>query len=470
MTHVTSPCPSACEPTGGQRTLLPLGVTLVAGALPVLLTVTMVTVAVEPIAVHYAVSAGVVHWVATAYLLAITAVIPTLGWLVGRYGTRRVWFGALWLFLAGSLACAAAWSLGSLIVFRVAQGLGGGLILPLLQTVLAQRAGPGGFARAMALVAVPGQLVPIIGPLVGGLLVDGPGWRWIFLLSGPLTVGALLLARSGLPPDPATTPAAPLDVIGLLLAIPGLVVALYALSTIGQRGQLTGPGGWWLAIGGLLLAAYVVWGQGVGRPVLVDLELLRHQPVGAATAVTFMLGVCLWGSLFLLPLYLQQARGAGGTEAGLLLAPQGLGTLVGLLAVGWLVARAGSRRAAVAGLTLAMVATVPFAMAAAYPSDAVLASALFLRGLGLGIAGVPALGAAYARLHQNAAPAATTLLSIAQRLGAAIGTAVLAIVLDHLLLRGIEPVVAYGWTFTWSVLLTAVAAVLATRLPARVTA
>src|SRR5262249_19938147 len=140
-----------------------------------------------------------IQWVSTAYLLAIAAVIPLAGWAVDRFGTRRGFMTAGTAFACGSLLCGLAWSAEALIAFRVLQGLGGGMVMPVGMTILAHAAGAERMGRVMALVGVPMLLAPALGPIVGGALLDAGSWRLIFFINLPIAVLALVLAARVLP-------------------------------------------------------------------------------------------------------------------------------------------------------------------------------------------------------------------------------------------------------------------------------
>src|SRR3954453_17622524 len=174
------------------RSVLLCAAVVVCGAVMTILDSTIVNVAIARLADTFDSKLSTIQWVSTAYLLAIAAVIPLAGWAVDRWGTRRVFMAAVAAFATGSLLCGLAWSAGALIAFRVLQGLGGGLVMPVGMTILAHAAGPDRMGRVMALVGVPMLLAPAIGPIVGGALVDSASWRLIFFLNLP--IGAVTLA------------------------------------------------------------------------------------------------------------------------------------------------------------------------------------------------------------------------------------------------------------------------------------
>src|SRR5690349_17962825 len=197
-----------------DRHLLTLGAVVVLGAFVAILDATIVNVALPTLGAELDAPVATLQWVMTGYLLAFAGVIPLTAWATRRFGDRRVFLAALATFMAGSALAASAWSIEALIAFRVVQGLGGGLIMPVGQAILARAAGPQRIGRVMSLVGVPMLLAPIVGPLAGGVIVETASWRWIFLVNLPVGAAALALAFRLLP---RTVPAAGarLDVTGL---------------------------------------------------------------------------------------------------------------------------------------------------------------------------------------------------------------------------------------------------------------
>src|SRR5919201_5584115 len=203
-----------------DRELLVLGGVVVVGTIMAILDATIVNVAIHTLGRDFGTSISLIQWVMTAYLLAFASVIPLTGWASERFGAKRVWIAALLLFMAGSALAGAAWSVYALIAFRVVQGLGGGMIMPVGQTILAQAAGPQRMGRVMSVVGVPMLLAPVFGPVLGGAIVDTASWRWIFYLNLPVGAAALLAALKLLP-DARPQRGQRLDVRGLLLLSPG---------------------------------------------------------------------------------------------------------------------------------------------------------------------------------------------------------------------------------------------------------
>src|SRR5215217_2841531 len=231
MEHAT-----ATEQRGGlDRELLVLGAVVAIGMVLAILDATIVNVAIPTLGSEFETSISSIQWVMTGYLLAFASAIPVTGWASARFGARRVWITALFLFMTGSALAGAAWSIEALIVFRLLQGFAAGLLMPVGQTILAQAAGPERMGRVMSVIGVPMLLAPIFGPVIGGAIVDGASWRWIFFVNLPVGVVAVLLAWRLLPAA-ARRPAQRLDVLGLALLSPGLAVLVYGLSEAGTGG------------------------------------------------------------------------------------------------------------------------------------------------------------------------------------------------------------------------------------------
>ncbi|WP_021600344.1 DHA2 family efflux MFS transporter permease subunit [Actinomadura welshii] len=393
---------------------------------------TMVAVAADTLVAGFGTSLGAVGWVSTAYLLALTIAIPVTSWAVDRVGARRLWLGGLTVFLAGSLASALAWDVGSLIAFRVLQGLGAGIIDPLVLVLLARAAGPARAGRVMGLMGLILSLGPVAGPIVGGIVLDALGWRWMFLINLPVGTAALLLARRVLaagPRDP-DAPRTPLDVTGLALLGPGFAAGVLALSrAVGQPAwQPLVP----LAAAAVLLAAYAVHALRVRRtPPLIDVRLFARASFTASVAVMTLTGLGTFAALFMLPLYYQQAHGHGALAAGLLVTPVGLGGALAMPVAGRLSDRAGSRALAQGGAALALLGMLAFTRVTADAGEVWTSLAAFAVGLGLGCVGAPTMGALYRTLPPALVPQGSSVLYMLNQLGASAGIAVVALIVQH---------------------------------------
>ncbi len=405
---------------------------LIVGGFAGILDTTIVAIALDTLAREFAVPVSTIQWVATGYLLALAVAIPLTAWAQARVGGKRLWIAALGLFLLGSVLCALAWDATSLIAFRVLQGLGGGVMFPLMQSLAVQAAGgqTKGLGRLMAIVTVPIALGPILGPVIGGLILSGLSWHWLFLVNVPVVLVGIALAAWKLPDDSARRTRARLDVVGLLLLAPGLALVLLGLSNVESGGgALSAPVLLPLGAGAALMAAFVAWALARRDRALVQVRMLARRTVGGASAVLWLSGAALYGAMLLLPLYWQMLRGETVLAAALLLIPQGIGSLLARPVSGLLVERIGPRAVAMIGFGVLALGTVPFAFADAETSNVWLSAVLVLRGFGLGSVLIPLMTVSMTGLAHDEVPQATMITRIAQQVGGAFGTAVLAVVL-----------------------------------------
>lgn len=413
---------------------------LLLGGIMGILDGTMVAVAADTLVSEFDTSLTAVGWVSTAYLLALTATVPVTSWAVGRIGGRRLWLLGLALFLAGSLASALAWDVGSLIAFRVVQGVGAGIVDPLLLILLARAAGPHRAGRVMGLMGLVLPLGPVLGPVVGGMVLDGAGWRWMFLINLPIGAVALLLALRMLPADAEPSPAerggARLDVIGLALLAPGFTAGVLALSRAAEHGRFTA----WpvlapLTASALLLAGYAVHAlprrEGRRRtPPLIDLRLFASRGFTASVTVMGLNGAVTFAGLFVLPLYYQQAHGYGAFAAGLLVAPLGVGAALAMPLAGRLSDGLGSRNLAMGGAALAALGALALTRTGVEDGAWWTVLAACTAGLGLGCVGAPTMGALYRTLPAPLVPQGSSVLYMLNQLGASVGIAVVALIMQ----------------------------------------
>jgi EmrB/QacA subfamily drug resistance transporter len=401
------------------------------GLIMAVLDTTIVNVALDTLSRELHSPLSGIQWVSTGYLLSLAAVIPLSGWLTERFGSKRTWIASIALFAVGSGLCALATSAGELIAFRILQGLGGGMLMPVGFTLIVQNAGPRRVGRALGVVGVPILLGPIFGPIIGGLIVDNAAWQWIFVVNLPIAGAAILLAARQLKPAAGRIDAGKLDWLGAALLCPGLTGIVFGLSETETHGGIThlialGP----ILAGLALVGLFVRHSLHVKRP-LIDLRLFRSTGFSAAAGTTFFLGAALFGTLLILPLYFQVDRGQSALSAGLLLAPQGIGAALMLPISGRVTDRAGGGPVALAGCLVLAVTTVPFMLLTAHTPYALLTGMLFLRGVGLGAAVQPSAAAAYQLLDSVQVPRATAALNTLRQIGGSIGTTLLAVILQH---------------------------------------
>src|SRR5215831_18061466 len=395
----------------------------------VVLDATITNVALPTLGRDFHTSIATIQWVPTIYLLAFASVIPLTGWASERFGAKRVWLTSLSAFILGSLLCGLSGSVPELLASRVLQGLGAGMIMPVGQAILAQAAGPARIGRVMSIVGVPLLLGPIAGPVIGGVIVGSASWRWIFFVNLPVGAVALVLALWLLPAGPAARRVR-LDTRGLVLLSGGIAVLLYGLAEVGSgagQGALPAVA---IATGVGLLAAFGIHALRTRQP-LIDVRLFARRGFSTAALTNLVLGIALFGVALLLPLYFEIVRGRTPLETGLLLIPQGLGAALAMPVAGSLTDRIGARPVVTAGIGLAMAGTAAYTQITAATPYWYLAAALLLIGAGLGATITPSMAAGFQAIGRAAIGSATSAINTVQRLAAALGTALLAVILQR---------------------------------------
>ncbi|MFT4084595.1 MAG: DHA2 family efflux MFS transporter permease subunit [Nocardioides sp.] len=449
MSRPTVPSPPTvpAEPTAPSGEAEPIDAALlriagvvVLGVIMSILDVTVVNVAL-PTFQHTFADAGrpasytAVAWTVTAYTLAMAAVIPLTGWAAGRFGTKRPFMLAVALFTAGSVLCACAPSIEVLIGFRVLQGLGGGMLMPLGMTIVTRAAGPGRIGRLMSILGVPMLLGPIAGPILGGWLIETASWHWIFLINLPLGVVTLVCAWFALPADRANA-AESLDLVGLVLMSPGLALFLYGVSSVPDHHTMASPKVYWPMIAGAALMSAFVVRTLRSRGPLLDLRLLRNRELSASVGALFLFSAAFFGGLLLVPTYFQEVRGETTLTSGLLLAPQGLGAMVAMTVSGRLSDRIPIGRIAPLGLALSAIGMLSLTWVSSdSPYWTYLIPALFVMGLGMGTGMMPLFTAALHTLRHHEVAHGTTMVSISRQLATSCGVALMSTLLANDALR-----------------------------------
>jgi EmrB/QacA subfamily drug resistance transporter len=401
---------------------LPL-VVLVAGMFMSVLDVSIVNVAIPTIQHEFGTTVDDVQWVTTAYALALGVVVPASAWLGDRFGLSRVYNLALLAFAAGSALCGLAWSLNSLVAFRILQAIPGG-VLPVITLTMLYRIVPRKqIGTAMGLYGLGIVFAPALGPTLGGYLVEYVDWRLIFFINVPVGVLAAVAAVLVLPAFPGQA-GRRFDVLGFITVAGGLFALLLALS----KGQSWGWDSYRVlglfTISALSLALFVVIELEVADPVL-DLRVFRYWSFTHSLLMTAMLSVVMFGVLFYIPLFLQEAQGWGAFNTGLILLPQALVMAVVVPIAGRLYDRIGPRWLAAIGLAIAASGTYRMhSMALDTPREQVMGW-LVWESAGLALAVMPIITGGLAAIPTVQVSGASVVNNVVRQVSASLGLAVL---------------------------------------------
>jgi EmrB/QacA subfamily drug resistance transporter len=403
---------------------------VILGMMMSILDTTIVNVALHTLSHDLHSPLSQIQWVITGYLLSLAAVIPITGWAARRFGAKQVYMTSLVLFTAGSALCGLANTTASLVLFRVLQGAGGGMIMPVAMMIMVQVSGPQRMGKVMGYVSMPAMLAPILGPVVGGLILQNLHWSWIFFVNVPIGALAFVLGWRMLPHTDSGK-AGRLDVLGIALLPTGFAAMIYGVSELGSgaalgSGKVIAP----TIAGIVLIALFCVHALRIERPLL-DIRMYANRVFAGAAFTNFGLGAALFGAMILVPLYYQEVRGQSVVNTGLLTGPQGIGALIAMPIASRLTQRFGGGRVALVGVSVLCLSTLPFTTIGANTSIVAISLVLVVRGLSIGLCFMPAMSAAFSAMRPDQISDATPQINALQRTGGAIGTAVLAVVLQR---------------------------------------
>jgi len=413
-----------------------LGV-IVIGIFLSVLDMTVVNVAIDRLGVRLHSSVASTQWVITSYLLALAAAVPLTGWASRRFSARRAYLACLLVFTMGSALCGLAWSLGSLVAFRAIQGIGGGALFPIAQTIIAREAGPRRMARTLSIIGSVSVLAPVLGPIMGGFILDHFSWRWIFLVNLPIGMVGLVLAWLRLPADQAEATGGP-DVVGLIAMGLGLPAFTYATAELGEGAPVASFRGGGLLVISLILIAFFIWhALRVKRPLL-DLRLFANRTYATATAAMFMFSAAVFGPYLVMPLFFQQVQHASAEGAGALFAAQAIGAAASIRLGGILGHRVQAGVLASCGAVIMIAFTLVLPSFDQMTSHIEAVVVLVGRGFGIGLAMIPLIAAALSELERRQLPDGSAQSNVVQRIGSSLATTAIAVLLSNQLGSGTQ--------------------------------
>ncbi len=389
---------------------------------------TIVNIAIPRLQTAFGADVHSVQWVLTAYILTLGVVTPTAAFFSDKLGIKRFYIISIIAFTAGSALCGLAWSLPILIFFRILQGIGGAALFPMSITLLFREFPPQERGIAMGFFGVPALLAPALGPTLGGYLVTYAGWQLIFYINVPVGIAAVILATIFLRESRPNTRAS-FDFLGFLFAAVGLGTALYAISSASTDGWASSTVLGFLSVGLLSLSLFaatelIIASRG-GQPLL-DLRLFKNGPFTTSIIAMLFVVFSLFGGLFLLPIYLQNIRGLSAFQAGLILLPQALASMVSVIVGGRLVDRFGVRAVMIPGLLILALSTWQLSFITLYSPFWWIQGMLILRGLALGLSIQPLTVAGLSEIRPRDLAQASSLNTVMRSVSSSLGIAILA--------------------------------------------
>lgn len=402
------------------------------GVFMIILDSTIVNIAFPTLRLEFRASLAESQWVISIYVLALGITTPVSGFLADRFGIKRIYLFGLALFTLGSFLCGLSPSLGLMIAFRALQGLGGGLAQPLGAAQLFRAFPAKEQGTAFGIFGLALVVAPALGPILGGWLVDANLWRSIFFINVPIGIAAVVLG-SGFLPDVRTERRPVFDPLGLITAIVGFGAVLYA-ATAAEVGGWTAPETLIpLGIGVVALTAWVIVELYVAPEPMLDLRLFANRTYFNATLVGYVATVALFGSEFLMPIYLQSFRGRTALEAGLILLGIAATSAIATPLAGWLFDRIGPRPIVVTGFVILCVNTWQLSLIQATTPIQYIIFLLALRGLAVGLTLQSTFTTALGSVPLNDLPRGSSLLNSTRFVVQAVAVASLAVVLTSAL-------------------------------------
>ncbi len=403
-------------------------IVVVIGSFMVMLDTTAVNIALPKIITVFGASVNSAQFVLTGYMLALAIVMPTAGYLTDTYGTKRVYLLSMLFFTLGSLLCGLAWNVPSLVFFRVLQGLGGGLLTPLGMTIIFKVTPPEKRGMVTGLYGLPLLLAPVVGPTLGGYIVQYIDWRFIFTMNLPIGVLGMFMGWLMLRETPRIDDLH-FDIRGFVLSAFGFAAILYALATAPQDGWTTPLNLTLMTSGSIALALWILVELTESHPLL-DLRVFKNRTYTLATSVTFIVTLGMFSSTFLLPLFLQDFRGLTPFQSGLLLFPQALAAGMMMPITGRLFDRIGPRPLIATGLVLLAFATWRLSSISLEMSNTTMYGILMIRGVAMGLVTMPAMTVGMNTLPQRLVARGSALTNVMRQLFGAFGTAIFASLLQ----------------------------------------
>ena len=411
-----------------QRWVVPVLIALIGGFMSILDS-SIVNVAIPTMMHVFNSTTSQIEWVVTVYMLAMGVVIPFSGWAGDRYGYKQLYIASMIMFTFGSFLCTISWSVDSLIVFRIIQALGGGMLMPAMMSMVKKIVPEENFGTGMGIVGVALLLAPALGPTIGGYLVEYVGWRWIFTINIPIGIIGVVLSIFFLP-EFEKAPTDKLDVGGAITSAVMLFSLLLALSEVGNWGWTSEPIILllYLSVASFMLFLYI---ELTSKNPLLNLRLFKSRTFAMANLTTLVTTVGLFSGIFYVPLFLQNIKGMGALDTGLIMLPGALVSGLMMPIVGKLYDYTGPRPLAIFGIISLAYTTFLLHNIDVTTSTSTVIYWMMLRGVGMSFASVSAQAASIDCVSKSEVGGASAISNIVSRVAASLGIAALTSVLTN---------------------------------------
>lgn len=413
------------------------------GAIAPMLDSTMVNIAIDQLTKNFHTTLTIIQWAITGYVLALAIAVPIAGWLMNHFDGKKIFIAAVILFGFTSILAGISWNVASFIVFRLLQGFSAGIITPLMSTLLVKTAGPENIGRVMAIVSTPMIFGPILGPVLGGFIVQTASWRWIFFINVFIVLIAAPLMLRTLPSFIPFNRESKLDIFGILDLSVMSAALIYGITKAADHATFNNSESLiWTGVGLLLLVTYIFYDHYRGHQTVLPLTIFSHRSFRASSIGLFLANIAIMGPMLILPLFFQNFRHFSAMEAAIALIPQGFGMLVTRPLIGKLIDQLGAKYVVLVSLIISLIGTIPLVFITNQTGMVWIALILFIRGTSFGGINLPLTSDAYTGLADEELPDAGVGINIIENLGSSFGSAMIATVVAAVL-QGAQPTIAH---------------------------
>ncbi|WP_303985249.1 MDR family MFS transporter [Niallia circulans] len=431
--------------SGLPKEMLAAAWALAIGGIAPMLDSTMVNIAVDTLLKDFHTTLNIVQWSITGYVLALAMAVPVSGWLMNKYNGKKILIGAVIAFGVISVLAGISWSISVFIFFRLLQGFSAGIITTLMSTLLVKTAGPENLGRVMAIVSTPMILGPILGPVIGGFIVHGKSWHWIFFINVFIVLIAVPLMMKYVPDYNPFNKDSKLDIFGIIDLSLMSAALIYGITQAANHASFNNSETIvWMGIGIVLAIIYVVYNRIQKNQCVLPLNLFSRKNFLVSSVGLFLANIAIMGPMLILPLYFQNIRQFSAFEAALALIPQGVGMLVTRPIIRIMIDKIGAKYVVIVSLALSVISSIPLIFITDQTSMIWISAILFIRGTSFGGIMLPLTSDAYTDLNSNQLPEASVGINIIENLGSSFGTAIIATVVATVAL-GVQPTIISGY-------------------------
>lgn len=413
------------------------------GAIAPMLDSTMVNIAIDQLTKTFQTDLAMIQWAITGYVLAMAMAVPIAGWLMNHFNGKKIFIGAVILFGITSILAGISWNVTSFIVFRLLQGFSAGIITPLMSTLLVKTAGPENVGRVMAIVSTPMIFGPILGPVLGGFIVQAASWRWIFFINVFIILIAAPLMAKTLPNFDPFNRKSKLDIFGIADLSIMSAALIYGISKAADHATFKNSESLlWTGVGIICLVVYIFYDRFKKHATVLPLTIFSHRSFKASSIGLFFANIAIMGPMLILPLFFQNFRHFSAMEAAIAMIPQGVGMLITRPLIGKMIDKLGAKYVVIVSLIISLIGTIPLVFVTNTTSMVWIALILFIRGTSFGGINLPLTSDAYTGLKDEELPDAGVGINIIENLGSSFGSAMIATVVATVL-QGAQPTITH---------------------------